>query len=98
MAGIVVTVSIGYTNNWAIECVVGISQRLDEGFAMEQRKAGVAITSESFAQPLGHFFPLHTICGFDRGCLSLVCQASLTIYQFCRNQRNDQNRRRQHAS
>ena len=58
MARVVVTVSIGYTNNRAIERIVGISQRLDEGFAMEQRKAGVAITGEPFAQTLGHFFPL----------------------------------------
>jgi hypothetical protein len=55
MAGIVVAVGIGDADDRAIERVVGITHRLDEGLAQEQREASVAITCQSLAKSVGHF-------------------------------------------
>ena len=55
VAGIVVAVGVGDADDRPVQRVVGIAHRLDEGLAQEQRKAGVAIAGQSFAQSVGHF-------------------------------------------
>ena len=55
VAGIVVAVGVGDTDDRAVQRIVRIAHRLDEGLAQEQRKAGVAVTGQSLAKPVCHF-------------------------------------------
>ena len=58
VAGIEVAEGIGHTDDRAIEGVVGIAGRLDEGFAQEQRETGVTVAGQPLAQtPNGVSFP-----------------------------------------
>ena len=50
VAGIVVAVGVGDADDRAVQRVVGIAHRLDEGLAQEQRKPGIAITRQSLAK------------------------------------------------
>ncbi len=54
MAGVVIAVGVGDADDRPVQRVVGISHRLDEGLAQEQRKPGVAITRQSLAQSVSH--------------------------------------------
>ncbi len=56
VAGIVVAVGVGDADDRAVERVVGIAHRLDEGLAQEQREARIAVTGQPLVGPIrfGH--------------------------------------------
>ena len=56
VTGIVVAVGIGDADDRPVQRVIRITHRLDEGLAQEQREASVAITRQSLAKSVGHFF------------------------------------------
>ena len=49
VAGIVVAEGVGDADDGAIERIVGVAHGLDEGFAEEEREAGVAVAGQPFA-------------------------------------------------
>ncbi len=55
VAGIVIAVGVGDADDRPVQRIVGITHRLDEGLAQEQRKPGIAITCQSLAKSFSHF-------------------------------------------
>ena len=57
VAGVEVRIGVGDADDRPVERVVGEALGLDEGLAQEQRKAGIAVGGETFAEAGGHDFP-----------------------------------------